>query len=112
MECSICLEPLGKGTYITPCVHKFHTECYNALKNYCEMEGKDTMCPICRTTLDTFCPPLPPPSPFYTTIIIQRHPTDGNRGIMQRQCIGMSCLTIALLIGLGGILLVAFLAQK
>jgi hypothetical protein len=53
-ECSICLEPINKNDSLrfTVCAHKFHEKCLKKHDEYCIMNNKHTLCPLCNNQLD------------------------------------------------------------
>ena len=50
IECAICVDPLtdGRSVSVTPCRHRFHTECIEKL---IEVRGGAAPCPFCRTNI-------------------------------------------------------------
>lgn len=53
-ECSICYEKIltNKTAYISECGHSYHKKCIFKYSNICLNENKETLCPLCRKSID------------------------------------------------------------
>lgn len=47
-ECNICFESIDQYHYITPCIHHFHSTCFEEWKKKCQ---NTITCPNCRTII-------------------------------------------------------------